>query len=277
MLLAAPYSIAWNYTDKCNFECRHCYSRKENQIKEMSLKEKFKAADHIIKSKVFFVFIGGGEPLISNDIFDIISYLTKSNVQVCLSSSGYFIDKSTARELKKTKVKMINISLDHTNEQTHDKIRQEKGAFEKALSAIELLKNEQIKICLSTVVSKFNLSNFESIVDLALSIGVDTINAKSFRPIGNGALFENEFILESEQIDEFYHNVATNKFGNKINILTERCPCNKNGLAILSNGDLKMCVYKDEVLGNILMDNLSSIWKSHPYLLKNRLECTGCI
>lgn len=72
--MAGPLAINWNYSYKCPLNCTHCYSRDRDEI-ELSLGDKYRVAENIINNKVFLVNIGGGEPICSEGVFDIIYLL----------------------------------------------------------------------------------------------------------------------------------------------------------------------------------------------------------
>jgi len=73
-----PFSVMFELTYECNFDCIHCYvrgSRKEKR--ELNTKEVFSVLDELKKMGIFRIGFTGGEPLLRKDIFDILDYANK--------------------------------------------------------------------------------------------------------------------------------------------------------------------------------------------------------
>ncbi|MBU7028158.1 MAG: 4Fe-4S cluster-binding domain-containing protein, partial [Theionarchaea archaeon] len=79
--LKAPNSIVWDVTSRCNLKCKHCYVEAESQKTEEPSTEEAKAIiDQMKKAKVFTLSFSGGEPLLRDDLFELLEYATKSLV-----------------------------------------------------------------------------------------------------------------------------------------------------------------------------------------------------
>ena len=80
-----PYVIAWESTKACKFACLHCRAEAQTQPDpgELTTKQAKDLISQIAGEKILFI-ITGGDPLLRNDIFQIIEYANDSgNVPSC--------------------------------------------------------------------------------------------------------------------------------------------------------------------------------------------------
>ena len=107
----------------------------------------------------------GGEPLLRNDLEDIISCIDERSI-VKLYTTGYGLNLKKASELKNAGLDSINIALDNIDKDVHDRIYGVKGAYETSLKAIENAKRARLLTCVSTVVTKERIESGEIITFL---------------------------------------------------------------------------------------------------------------
>jgi len=173
---AAPFLIVWNYTYKCNLRCKHCYENAGRSRKhELSTDEAKQTVD--LLSRLAGVGLpalsfSGGEPLVREDFFDIVSYAKKRIPYLSLASNGTLITKDNAKKLKDAGIDYVEISLDGASAATHDWFRGVPGAFERTVEGIKNCIEEGIDTCIATVIHKQNLAEIEKILNLADELGV---------------------------------------------------------------------------------------------------------
>ena len=153
-ILESPLYINWNYTYKCNFNCKHCYSRLNKNTEELSSRDYINIANKIISAKVFQVNLGGGEPLLRKDIFKIIKLLSSKGVKVNLTTNGWIVNELIIQKLKAAGLGTLFVSLDNTKPEEHDYFRNKKGSFVKAVNCIDLAVKNDMDVILSTVITK---------------------------------------------------------------------------------------------------------------------------
>ena len=122
--LEAPICLTWEITYACNLACIHCLSSSgRRDPRELSTAEAMGVIDEMAALKVFYVNIGGGEPLIRPDFFDIVDYAVDSGVGVKFSTNGTRLDKARAETLAGSDYVDIQISLDGADAATNDAVR----------------------------------------------------------------------------------------------------------------------------------------------------------
>ncbi len=291
MLPSVPYSINWNFTDMCSFNCRHCYSRGRPAKQEMSDDDYVKIAEKISNSGVFYVNFGGGEPILARRALELCTrILSEKGVSTFVSTTGWKLTEELLLSLKDKGLKGFFFSIDSLNSDIHDYIRNQKGCLEKTKLALKMAVDNKMFTGLSTVVSKFNWKEIPQILDFAVASGCNAVSLKRFRPVGNGLKNDKDFSLEGEKESEMLAlmKFVKEKYSSKLDLsfvyrdfpiqgFAEGCPCGVKSLGLMPNGDVKMCVYGFKVIGNLLKDDLSDIWLNDPYLKQNRIHhvCEG--
>ena len=122
--LDAPICLTWELTYACNLQCVHCLSSSgQRDPRELSTAEAKRVIDELRDLQVFYINIGGGEPMIRRDFFDIVEYSVSNGIGVKFSTNGAFIDAATARRLAALDYLDIQLSIDGADEATNDAVR----------------------------------------------------------------------------------------------------------------------------------------------------------
>lgn len=178
---AKPYWIYISLSHRCVYKCKMCGVVNILKNHELSKDIVKKSLDDIAKWKWgSVVTFTGGEPFLREDIFEILEYSVKKNINTEIVSNGYFIDEKMADRIVHSGIKNIAISLDGATEATHDSIRQ-KGSFKKAIRALEMLvkKKKGVKggpqISVWTTIMKENVTELFDIAPLTEDIGVECL------------------------------------------------------------------------------------------------------
>ena len=98
--LDAPICLTWELTYACNLECIHCLSSSgRRDPRELSTEQAKAVLDELAALQVFYINIGGGEPMVRRDFFDIIEYSVSKGIGVKFSTNGAYIDSEKAKRL----------------------------------------------------------------------------------------------------------------------------------------------------------------------------------
>lgn len=180
--------IMWHINDECNLHCRHCYSDNLQggpanrwDFQQLVIKRIVELQDNY---QLIRVGLLGGEPLFDPNALAIIKALYAGGIKrVDLGSNGTLIDETTARELKDSGIKMVQISLEGPSPEINDFIRGQ-GSFQKAVAGLRRLRDRGIDTGIMVTVSKFNLAFIGDMIELALREGVKLIAFNRFLPLG---------------------------------------------------------------------------------------------
>ncbi len=159
--------VVWNVTKRCNLRCVHCYASADPSPHpdELTTEEGMALLEDLAQFGCPVVLFSGGEPLMRPDILDLIKRAVDLGMRAVLSTNGVLIDRALAKELKKLGLSYVGISMDGLRE-VHDRFRGVKGAFDKAMEAVEACKAEGIKVGLRFTINKLNASEIPGIFDL---------------------------------------------------------------------------------------------------------------
>jgi MoaA/NifB/PqqE/SkfB family radical SAM enzyme len=81
--LDAPICLTWELTYACNLACVHCLSSSgRRDPRELSTGECRSIIDELERMQVFYVNIGGGEPTVRRDFWELLDYATAHHVGV---------------------------------------------------------------------------------------------------------------------------------------------------------------------------------------------------
>ena len=182
----APICLTWELTYACNLACTHCLSSSGKRRPDELTFEEIKAlVDEWAASGVFYVNIGGGEPLVRPDFFDIIDYTVGSRIGVNFSTNGTMIDAARAQRLADMDYVDLQVCLDGVDAETNDAIRGA-GSYAKARRAMDHLATagfEDFKI--SVVLTRGSIGQLDRLQALADHYGA-RLRLTRLRPSGRG-------------------------------------------------------------------------------------------
>jgi radical SAM protein with 4Fe4S-binding SPASM domain len=183
----APLLIVWNFTYKCNLNCRHCYSD-SNMLpkKELSTKEALNVVDQIADFGVTSLAFSGGEPLMRKDFFEVAAHAVRSGLYVSLATNGTLLNQEIVKKLKKIGLNYVEISLDGANSKTHDAFRGQTGAFNQAVTGLKNCREQDMCTCLAVTATRNNLDEIPAIFELADKLNVNRFTLFNFVPTGRG-------------------------------------------------------------------------------------------
>ena len=127
--LDAPICLTWELTYACNLACVHCLSSSgRRDPMELTPAEARHVVDELADMKVFYVNIGGGEPMLRPDFFDLVGYAVDQKVGVKFSTNGTRLTAERARRLAAMDYVDVQVSIDGALASTNDAVRGE-GSF----------------------------------------------------------------------------------------------------------------------------------------------------
>jgi mycofactocin radical SAM maturase len=276
--LDAPICLTWEITYACNLECVHCLSSSgRRDPRELTTEQAKAVLDELKALQVFYINIGGGEPMVRRDFFEIIEHSVSNGIGVKFSTNGAFIDKKNAQRLAAMDYLDIQISLDGADAATNDPVRGP-GTFDMAINAMDNLKAAGFaEFKISVVVTRHNVSQLDAFKAMADSYGAQ-LRITRLRPSGRGADTWNDLHPTNEQQREVYNwlmkhgeNVLTGDSFFHLNALGPALPglnmCGAGRVVCLIDpvGDVYACpfvIHDQFKAGNVLEDGgFTKVWQ----------------
>lgn len=172
-----PISVTFNITDNCNSKCITCNQWKNKSKNELSTKEIIDILRQLRKIGVYGVGFVGGEPLLRDDLPNIISSAKDMGFyRISLTTNSILLTEEKSKILLDCGVNDIGVSIDGIGI-TNDIIRGINGAYDKSISAINILidlrkKYKYLNIRLSTTLINQNINQIESIVKMCKNMKI---------------------------------------------------------------------------------------------------------
>jgi [mycofactocin precursor peptide]-tyrosine decarboxylase / 3-amino-5-[(4-hydroxyphenyl)methyl]-4,4-dimethylpyrrolidin-2-one synthase len=285
--LDAPICLTWELTYACNLACVHCLSSSgRRDPRELSTAEAKAVLDELQRLQVFYINIGGGEPMIRKDFFELVDHAIEHDIGVKFSTNGTYLDAAAARRLAAMDYMDVQISLDGVDALTNDHVRGD-GSYAAARRAMDHLADAGFgPFKISIVVTRHNVDQLDEFKALADSYGAQ-LRVTRLRPSGRGADSWHELHPTNEQQYQIYkwllakgEDVLTGDSFFHLNALGEPLPglnmCGAGRVVCLIDpiGDVYACpfVIHDEFRAGSVRDDgaFTKIWRESELFLSLR-------
>ena len=202
--LAAPICLTWELTYACNLSCVHCLSSSgRRDPRELNTAECKRLIDEFERMQVFYVNIGGGEPTVRPDFWELVDYATAHHVGVKFSTNGLRITPDVARKLAGSDYIDVQISLDGATAEVNDAVRG-RGSFDMAMHAMRNLAEAGFAgFKISVVMTRHNVAQLDAFKAIADSFGAQ-LRITRLRPSGRGADVWDELHPTAAQQRQLY-------------------------------------------------------------------------
>ncbi|OQX82278.1 MAG: hypothetical protein B6D53_04830 [Candidatus Omnitrophica bacterium 4484_49] len=290
-----PLTINFLITSKCNFKCKMCsfYGSGQPETPDLSTPEIIKFIKTISSYKPI-IHIGGGEPFMRKDIYQIITEIKKLGMPLLITTNGYLLDTA---KIKKLDVDYIIFSL-YGPPQVHNEITGITDAYEIALKKIKALPKERVIV--STTVMLENVDYLEEFIKTILEHGIRKIKVENLNYITpqeyenhpseiNGYILKPTTLItpsfSHSQVQKLWKRIGKLKtryrgkfflkpdldkkgffnwyLGRETNI---SCNFIRHSIFIDSDGAIIPCQFlKDCKLGNITRDDVKYVWRSQNF------------
>jgi len=288
------YIVPWRCTRACTSSCLHCgFASNPPAHDRIATEDAINLVDEIYYFGASWFGISGGEPLLLENLFEIIGHARKIGLNISLITNGYFVEGKIFDDLVRNEVR-VSISVDG-NEKTNDFIRG-KGAYIKAISAMQKLSKEGLLDCLvatlinvDTVLTNATYKNVKHVIDLAEKYGARWVVFHSFIPFRRAKehlslgpspeqyewIWNTIYDLrqkykgkpEVNVYDPFFARVTKQRGMANFeewfeNVFLGRCFFAGKYMSVIENGDVIPCSFNDRYrLGNVKDKTLKEIWE----------------
>lgn len=285
----APLYIAWEVTLLCNARCVHCYSGSGPGVRhsgQLSTDEGLRMIDDLADAGLLVLAFSGGEPLLRRDIFQLIGRAAERGLVVNVATNGAIVRSRVARRIKEAGVRSVTVSLDGAKAETHDRIRQFPGLFERTVRAVDTLVEHGLRVVVSFTPTQLNYREGPAVVALAHRLGAQAVNMSEYVPAGRGttdlalppAVLRDvlgEWIAMRREYAGWMRIIWHDCRAATLVPIEERdlysgCGAGKLTARIRVDGTLTPCVFLSNPVGNLRTTPFREIWSRAPLLHKIR-------
>lgn len=281
--------------------CEHCYREAGEKLAEELTTEEGKYLIKGIAQAGFRIMIfSGGEPLMREDIFELVDYARQQGLRPVLGTNGTFITPHVARRLREAGVMGAGISLDSIDPEKHDRLRHYPGAWKGAIAGMKSCRSEGLPFQIHTTVMEWNYDEIEAITDLGVELGAVAHHVFFLVPTGRAVNIEAE-ALRVGRYERLLRRILDKQREVKIELkptcapqfmriarqrgmnlrFTRGCLAGLSYCIVSPRGIVQPCAYLNIAAGNVREQPFEEIWWSSPVFLTLRTQeykgkCGGC-
>lgn len=224
--------VIFEATQRCDLSCRFCYNvwhkHPETRHDDLEPRKTRELLDKLLsEAKPANFTISGGEPLLREDILDIVLQAALSGAQVTLITNGQTLDRKKTKRLVRAGVRTFEIQLLSDRASEHEYLQGVKESFERSIRGIEAVLSTKARMVAAFVATKLNLPRLHQTLRLAREMGVQGLMLNRFNPGGRGLDNLTELspppddVLKMLEVAE--HFAAQNKFPVSVSIPIPMC------------------------------------------------------
>ena len=289
-----PFFVSHLITTRCFAKCPTCLWR-GNSPEEKDTAKVIEFYREARQEGFVSTTFWGGEPLLREDIFDILKACQKLGLVTGVITNGYLLPKYYRQLVAHLDFLIVSIDIPS---QEHDRLRGVEGIFHNAIEGLKLVKaeNPRLKIFLNSVVSKLNYPHVDGLTHLAesleTSITFESVNTGQPEFARNGGAGVVDFRLPGEKEKQLFRRIRLLKAKHScINNSTSylklfesgkvnyRCHAPKISIRVEPNGDVTNCLDRRDPIGNVYQDKLGSIIRGRKmrWLQQAAEGCCRCV
>jgi radical SAM protein with 4Fe4S-binding SPASM domain len=186
---AAPLFAVWNFTNKCNLRCEHCYQDADARglVDELSLAEKLDLVDQMAEQYIPMIAFAGGEPTISSDLLPVLRRCKHHGVHMSVATHGGTMTPRLAAEIADAGARYVEISLDSVHPEKHDRFRGQPGMWHRTVRGMRyVVQQPGLRLGIAMCVHQGNFDEIEEMLQFAVDIGASCVAHFNFIPVGRG-------------------------------------------------------------------------------------------
>ena len=297
-----PAHPVWEMTTACNLDCIHCHTSGGKPARdELSTDEAKRLFDQLATIPEFrMMAYTGGEPLLRDDLVELLAYSQALGFTNTIATNAVLVDDAVAKRLKRCGVVIAAVSLDGFDAETHDRVRGQPGAFDKAIVGMRALRRAGILLHINITAMEYNVGQMGPLMRLVDELGSGILLMYQLVTVGRGRGIE-EAALDRDANEGLVRFMATAQRTSRAIIepvaapqywsyLLERagirdglrlrlaqqlfhgCAAGRGFVYIKPNGEVWPCPFVEVSCGNVREVSFSTIWKSSPVFddLRNR-------
>jgi radical SAM protein len=189
-----PFVLVWECTQACELACKHCRADAEEQrhpdeLTTVEAKALLDDARRFGEGQI--VVLSGGDPLVREDLLEIVTYGKDRGLRMTLTPSGTSsLTDERVGALEDAGLRRIALSLDGASPSAHDEFRQETGSFEETVRAARQAEDIGLPLQINTTVCRETVGELRAIRDLVAELGAVLWSVFFLVPIGRGRVLK---------------------------------------------------------------------------------------
>jgi radical SAM protein with 4Fe4S-binding SPASM domain len=277
-------------TYACNLDCSFCYNDLALRGRRVPLERYLSLLDELADMGVLWLTLSGGEPLLYPKFFELGAYARSKGFVVKVKTNGVPVNRRNAERLKaEVDPFLIEMSLHGAQAETHDRLTQVPGSFERMLDNIEFLQSLGMKIHLNCTLTRLNEDEVTQMYALADRLGVRLNISPEVTPRDNGDLAPLDLTASREGVTHMLRTTLQRAAALRdrdtlvVNVKApdepdkqpasagqKACGAGSTNLTIDPFGNVYPCVQFRRKVGNIHEQTIGEMWNGSGVLKEVR-------
>jgi MoaA/NifB/PqqE/SkfB family radical SAM enzyme len=273
----------------CNFKCAICdfWRGTRAHAPRLSLDQVRLISEKLGRIGPQIVSIGGGEPLLHEQIDRVVETLAERHFPVMITN-GWFVTPAIAERLFAAGIYEVSVSVDYADPDKHDAQRGVTGAHARAIEALATLERARVhpwqRVHMISVVMDDNLDYIEALIERCRSMGITylvtlyshgrgRLDRREIREGVSARLLDlkkryPEFVQLRGYLARFDEAIRDGGVG--------PCHAGKSLLNIDSSGEVSVCIDRlDDPVGNIFTDDIQ-VLETRLLARQKENRCRSC-
>lgn len=220
--VSPPLWLLAELTYRCPLHCVFCYNpvnyaENRNELSTAQWVDVMKQARQLGAAQLGF---SGGEPLMRDDLEELIVEAHRLNFYTNLITSGVGLTEARIARMKESGLDHIQLSFQDSTKEMNDFLSSTK-TFDLKLRVARLIKQYDYPMVLNVVLHRHNLDHVERIIQMAVDMGVEYLELANTQYYGWGLLNRAHLLPTHEQLKraEAVVNEYRARLGSKVRIL----------------------------------------------------------
>lgn len=303
----SPLLVVWNFTNRCNLKCLHCYQNAGEKKEQLSYEDRLRIIEQLSQEYVPALALSGGEPLADPELFAVIKAASQKGLYVSVATNGTLLTQDCCQKLLEAGVQYLEISLDHSEPEYHDRFRGIPGVWKKTIEGIQNAVKSGIMVGIAPTITRANLMDLPRLYQLAIDLGAQRFYVFNFIPTGRAQSIIDQDLSpqEREELLAFLYQRLKNKTiftfttcpqfgryclekdpqgivitghysvseGKNARVAAEYiggCGAGRAYCAVQPDGVVTPCVFMPIPCGNLLQEPFQQIWNQSPVMVQLR-------
>lgn len=207
-----PFVLVWELTQACELACKHCRAdaQPERHPDELTTTEGKKLLDDAREfGEGQLVVLSGGDPLVRDDVVELVEYGTDRGLGMTLTPSGTSsLTTDRIEALADAGLRRMALSLDGSTAERHDEFRGEEGSFTSTIEAARSVREAGLPLQINTTVCAETVDDLPAIRDLVTDLGAVLWSVFFLVPVGRGAVLNPISPERAERVMEWLVEVS---------------------------------------------------------------------
>lgn len=303
-----PKTFVLELTRHCNHHCLYCYAPwnapglgyDSHVPHEMSVLEIEQVVCKLQnETPVESIALSGGEPLLRNDFPEIITFLNKRGLGSVVITNGTLLTEELVAITAKGCA--YEVTLLSFRPEIHNQLASRSGAWDAALNGMANVRQAGGTLVVVFVATCLNYMDLYKTAELAIALGAQGFMYNRLNLGAHNIQYSNRLsptpAMIRENLDMLEELAAKYNLPVSVSVVIEPCvvdiqnykhihfgwcPCagGDSYFTIDCVGNIRICNHSPTILGNILVDNFSNIYYTHPHVRSYYetlpAECADC-